>query len=319
MGGFPCYVIMDSGPGYKSEMTQKFVGQNSDGFDTTATYMGRAKPFVERFIGTMRTSFFDLCDGYLGKRDPKKYNKETVKANAKLTVGQFRKMLYDFIVNDYHHTEHSGLGGQTPYQAWMERIKYRAPIFPEHIDDISRLRGLRLRDRALQNHGGVFVNYQHFASKELQRLYLRLARTAKKRRSKAHETQVPDIVVDVLVDPLNAQAITVIVPDTGELLEVPNSDPKVPAVSFAELNAGRQPIGAAETPYFHDGTDEAVGESRPTPGEPVPLDDAANIDLISMLAIGESAASTAPPASTGEDGATDDEESEEEYDDYDVD
>lgn len=233
-------------------------------------------------------------------------------------MSQFREMLYEFIVHEYHHTPHSGLNEKTPHQAWMEGLKYRPPVFPEHINDVARLRGLRLRDRALQDHAGLFVDYHYFASEELQILYLRLAQSAPKRRSKAHSTKVPDVVVDILVDPLNAKAITVIVPDTGELIEVPNSDPEVPAISFAELNAGRRAVGAAESPYFHDGTQEVVGGRRRTPGDPVPLDDGDNVDLRSMLEPHDSSSAGVPSASFAETDVTD-EEIEEEIDDYDVD
>lgn len=261
-------VYMDSGPGYnRSEQTKTFISHVADQLVVTPVRMGWAKPFVERLIGTLRTRFFCGLEGYLGKYDPSTYSDETLKSKASMSVNQFRAAIYEFIVNDYHRTPHSGLNNCTPHEKWFEGISHTPPVVPCDLADIRCLRGLKIEGRVLNPHSGIFCDYQSFHSQELSAVYHEIV-------GKRSKTVGNRLTVAILVDPLDARGVTVIHPTTGVLIDVPHiNQEKAAGKSFAEINADRKPLGAAEVPFHRDDTDERMTKRPRLNGHETPLDD----------------------------------------------
>lgn len=102
---------------------------------------GWHKPFIERFFGTLRKRFLMGLEGYIGKRNQPTGISASVAPDDVLTIQQFKEALHDFIVDDYHHTPHAGLGGKTPYEMWCEKEDAGAePLIPDSLGDAYTLR-----------------------------------------------------------------------------------------------------------------------------------------------------------------------------------
>lgn len=267
--------VTDAGPGYRAEMVRKFLEIVADEYDITPTRMGWAKPFIERFISSMRSQFFQELEGYLGKYDPGKYTDQTLIKSAKYTVDQFRQMVSHFIVHVYHKTPHSGLNGKTPLEIWNEGIKLAPPVAPADLDDLKKFRGMR-EEHVLQKNLGITLGLERFNSSELQALYHRMYGNDNNKKNK--------ILVAALWDPLDATAISVVDADSGELIDVPNVSNVRPGVSFAELKAGKKATTTAEeVPYFETSTPVKPAGIPNKKGPDVSLDDGSPFDLGTLL------------------------------------
>lgn len=242
MYGLMQLIVRDSGPGYRSDSIKTFLSKISNSVEVAKTRKGWGKPFVERFIKRIRDQFFRTLEGYLGKYDPKKYSEESLQKSATHTVEDFHDWLYDFIVNDYHKTPHKGLRSKTPLDVWNEGIRFNPPVAPNDVDDLEKLRSVP-GERILHRVQGIDYLYERFHSQELAVLYDRI-HSAKDNEQKKKVT--------ILINPLDASAITVVDPKSGYLINVPNVDSRyVGKQSFAELNAHRKSKTAkGKSPIF---------------------------------------------------------------------
>jgi transposase InsO family protein len=274
--GVPLLVVIDQGVAYIAEDTVRFFNNLKIEIICTGTKMGWGKPMVERFIGTVRTGFFQGFKGYLGKRDKSIYSDSTIKSAAKHTLGEFRKAFSAFIIQ-YHNQPHAGLNGRTPAEVWKESARKYPPISVDEIGHDQLLRGLR-EERQLKHVQGVTCDYQVFNSDELQAIYHRNQKNQKPGRK-------DKVKVTVYRDPLDASAISVVDPLTNRLLEVPNVlGDKISGLSFAETRLNRMVrTTAEEAPVWDDGISEGYsnpGKSRrkgpdvtlDAPGSPVDLE-----------------------------------------------
>jgi transposase InsO family protein len=231
--GVPLLVVMDAGSGYLSDTTRSFLDSLNCTYDVTPTRQPWAKGFVERFIRHIRDSFFRGMKGYLGKYNPLEYTDTNLKQSAKVTVEQFRQKFANF-VHEYHNTPLDRLKGLTPNQAWKKGISQYPPMHIEDMAELKKFRGERVKNRVLNPNLGVFHRGHWFNSDELQSLYFTLKEKQK----------VGKIEVDLLVDPLDAVAVSVIVPPKVslkvgrlEFIEADNTTNHVESKSFAQLEA----------------------------------------------------------------------------------
>jgi hypothetical protein len=232
--GVPCRIVMDAGAGYLSDTTRSFLDSLNCTYDITPTRQPWAKGFCERFIRHIRDNFFRGMKGYLGKYNPLEYTDTNLKQAAKVTIEQFRQKFANF-VHEYHNTQLDRLKGLTPNEAWKKGIAQYPAIHIEDMTELKKFRGERVKGRVLNPNLGVFHRGYWFNSDELQSLYFTL-----KEKSKKGEK----IKVDLLVDPLDAGAVSVIVPPKVslkvgqlELMEATNTSNHVDGKSFAQLEA----------------------------------------------------------------------------------
>lgn len=231
--GIPCRVVMDAGAGYLSDTTRSFLDSLNCTYDVTPTRQPWSKGFCERFIRHIRDNFFRGMKGYLGKYNPLEYTDTNLKKSAKVTIEQFRQKFANFVY-EYHNTPLDRLKGLTPNQAW-EKGTLKYPLF--HIEDMAeqkKFRGERVKNRVLNPNLGVFHRGHWFNSDELQSLYFTLKEKQKEGKIK----------VDLLVDPLDAGALSVVVPPKVslkvgilEFVEANNTSNNVDGKSFAQLEA----------------------------------------------------------------------------------
>jgi hypothetical protein len=231
--GLPLLVVMDAGSGYLSECTRSFLDSLNCTYEVTPTRQPWAKGFVERFIRHIRDNFFRGMKGYLGKYNPLEYTDTNLKQSANVTVEQFRQKFANFLT-EYHNTELTRLGGLTPNEAWKKGIKQFPPLHIDDLEGLKKFRGERVKNRVLNKNSGVYHRGHWFNSDRLQALYFVLSETKK----------TGNIEVDLLVDPLNADALSVVVPPKVsklvgklELIEAINTSNNINGKSFAQLEA----------------------------------------------------------------------------------
>jgi len=232
--GVPSRIVMDAGAGYLSDTTRSFLDSLNCTYDITPTRQPWAKGFVERYIRHIRDTVFRGMKGYLGKYNPLEYTDTNLKQAAKVTIEQFRQKFANF-VHEYHNTPLDRLKGLTPNEAWKKGIAQYPALHIEDMAELKKFRGERVKGRVLNPNLGVFHRGYWFNSDELQSLYFTLKEKTKKGEK---------IKVDLLVDPLDAGAVSVIVPPKVslkvgqlELMEATNTSNYVDGKSFAQLEA----------------------------------------------------------------------------------
>lgn len=236
MGGIGMTYVFDNGPGYRAEMTRKFM--HAIGSDVTYCRSRRAdeKPHVERMFGTWRVKFFSKLSGYLGKRKKEIIPEETIRQAAKLTVAEFMELLEAYIQDEYHHTQNRGINNWTPFDMWQEHARADEIMTLTDFDDRLKLRGNAKRLSGTSTHG-ISHRGQRFHSDELK--------TAVNQRIKNFGDQ--SIPMDVLIDDYDASAITVVLSDQ-HIIEVPNVAKVGRDVSFTELKSHMRKVNEADAP-----------------------------------------------------------------------
>ncbi len=217
MEGLFTELVCDGGPAYIAAITQNFLRHIAFKTQISPIREGWGKPFIERFIGTLRTRFFSNLDAYLGKSDPKKYQDKRIIEAATLTLDAFEEELEHFIVHEYHHTPHAGLRNQTPFERWQEGVK-NSPIVPvDELSDLNLLRGFPANSTLHRNNGFTF-EYEWFRGAELSKIYDYLA--SKRKGS-------DPIKIDYFVDKNDASGVSVVDPrpgQNGKLINIKNKD-----------------------------------------------------------------------------------------------
>jgi hypothetical protein len=236
--GLPRFVRLDAGVGYRAETTRLFLDTIQCGYEITAVRTPWHKGFVESFIKKLRISCFEGTKGYLGKFNPDIYTDTGVKAEAQLTVEQFKQKFANF-VREYHNTPLKRLKNLTPNQAWIEGTKLHPVEVPDDVAELRKYKGLKVNHKYSIQYG-LTHQYEFFNAPILLPLYDEFCK-----RTKSSSKQ-PDLYLDFLVDPNDATSISVIKPDILcekpgrlELIEIPNTDSNSIGKSFAQLYAVR--------------------------------------------------------------------------------
>lgn len=77
-------------------------------------------------------------------------------AQASIFANDFGGIIIRWIVDDYHHSEHAGLDGQTPYNAWLEQTAKYGIEVPPPMDQIRHIFGVTV-SRAISGKGVRFL------------------------------------------------------------------------------------------------------------------------------------------------------------------
>lgn len=132
MAGLPRSLHLDNG----SEFHSKALGRGCTQFGIALTYRPPGQPqfggHIERIIGTLMTKIKAL-PGATGHSVKNRKNFDPEKTAA-LTLQEFERWLAIEIGERYHHTEHRGLKGGTPYAAWKVAQPLSRPV--KHMDDL---------------------------------------------------------------------------------------------------------------------------------------------------------------------------------------
>ncbi|OKY25126.1 hypothetical protein BI291_03685 [Thalassotalea sp. PP2-459] len=236
MGGIAMTYVFDNGPGFRAEMTRKFM--NAIGSDVTycRSRHPEEKPHVERMYRTWRKKFFSKLSGYLGKRDKEVVPEHTLKQAATLTVTEFIELFDAYIQDEYHHTPNRGINNYTPYQMWQKHAHLDEVMTIGDFDDRLKIRGSLKKLTCTSTHG-VSHRGQRFHSEELKMVFNQAVCNTKK----------SSLPMEVMIDDFDASAITVVLPD-GQLIEVPNVRGIERDISFTKLSSHMLNVNEEDLP-----------------------------------------------------------------------
>lgn len=223
-------VVYDNGSAFISDETTNLLHAISASSSPHSTKSPWKKGIVERFGLTLRSSF--LCDvsSYMGKRSSG--STLSNKDYPTVTKAKFMERLAEFFIYDYNRSPHEGLKGLSPILKWHEGLHDACfePVCPMAPESLMLFRGIRTT-RLPSDRSTITLNNQHFNSYELSEVISSSRLHFTKPRSK--------FSIEILYNPFDASAITVIHPETGELIDVPNREDVAPMTSFDELNHAR--------------------------------------------------------------------------------
>jgi putative transposase len=196
------------------------------------TFMGEAKATP----GTTRSN----------PKDRAEYDSE---GNAKLTIAAFERLFCEFIVNDYHKSEHSGEGmnRRTPLQRWTQGILY-GDIFPPTglppvpSDPLHLKLTLMPIERRSIDKGCVELFSNRYYSPELERLGLTVD------LNKPLDARL----FEVRYDPRNIYTVWVRDPSTGKYISANAQGVKWTYRSLIEHRAIRKNLGRPADEYKDD-------------------------------------------------------------------
>lgn len=219
MAGLPRSLHLDNAPEFHSKALTRGCAE----FGVELIYRPHGRPHfgghIERFIGTMMSRLKGL-PGATGASvaDRKKRNPEKT---AVLTLKELETWLAIDVGERYHHTDHAGLPGATPYGAWRAQAPLAQPV--KNLQDF-RIAFLPAIER--QVHGGSIqfnrIQYWHSA----------LATLAD-----------PHAPIVAHYDPANISRLYVLTPDKT-VIEVPFAQLHRPAVALWEVLAANKHLRA---------------------------------------------------------------------------
>lgn len=137
MHGTPELIVFDGGAAFKSLRFRKAAEDLGVMWEMAMNGVPENRGTIERVFKTFASDFAPRLSGHTfssiiekGDADPEK--------RAALTLDDFTFALLRWVVDIYHNTPHSGLGGETPVRAWR-RLSKRYGVTPPPDSEMMRL------------------------------------------------------------------------------------------------------------------------------------------------------------------------------------
>ncbi len=189
MHGKPMTAVSDGSTAATGDQFHQIITSTGAIHLTTPSYEPWKKPFIERFMLTLRTQFLAKFDTYLGsklfrnhdhlnngdsvEKAVMKKNKNGKMNKHRLTEEKFVEALDDFLAI-YHTNPHTGLGGYSPLEVWQQSVSENPKeqvTLPSSHPVFSRM-GLKAKKaRVINRDGVVTVNNAQYGSPALKGLY----------------------------------------------------------------------------------------------------------------------------------------------------
>ncbi len=166
MRGSPEQVVSDSGSSFIADIVQAAIINLSAAPKIPPIDLTYFRGRIERVFGTVHTALISRFHGRtfadtveLGDYNPK--------LMANLDRNEIARILVRFVVDAYHNMPHCGLGGETPFNAWLRLTKLFGVIEPPDRDKKRAIFGVKLK-RKLRTGGihilGLSYNSEHLES-----------------------------------------------------------------------------------------------------------------------------------------------------------
>jgi hypothetical protein len=225
--------VVDGGTGPTSLSATSFMNTAGIPIDVVQTAAGWKKPYIERFNGTVRSTFAKLLPSYCG-HDITRVQDRTLREKASMTPEMFRAAFEKWLLDEYHVSPHSGLDNKTPYQSWKDSFKDPSirPMLPANYDQLVLPQG-EVKFATISGdacHQGVQINNVRYNDKAniLKTIGLKLRRLNK------------DNVVECMYSVTDISQITVRDPETEQTFVANAVNKDIEAgTSLAEFEAGR--------------------------------------------------------------------------------
>lgn len=126
-------LVTDWGSAFRSEETRRVVRALGATFDHPPAGRPHLRGTIERVFSTTETRFLSH---FTGRTFSSVVDKGTYKAGegASIPLDVLARSLVRYVVDDYHHRPHAGLGGETPHNAWVRLVGQtgRLPVPDKH-------------------------------------------------------------------------------------------------------------------------------------------------------------------------------------------
>ena len=167
MHGRPETIVLDRGPNYIGDEVYDLLadlGIVNLGAPAKKPWL---RPFIERLFRTIHLGFAQRFSGRTfsdvvarGENDPA--------ARASMTIDEFLHWLVRWIVDIYHNTEHAGLLGRTPAEAWTQS-QTSSRLQAVSREELRKVFGIR-RTRKL-GPSGITMMHIRYQTDDLMKIY----------------------------------------------------------------------------------------------------------------------------------------------------
>jgi transposase InsO family protein len=193
MHGKPAKVVSDGSTAATGDQFHNIVTSTGAIHITTQANQPWKKPFIERFMLTLRTQWASKFDTYLGSKlfrnhdhlnnddkvekvvmqEGKKHKGKRHKSKKHcMTEEEFVDNFERYIADTYHQSPHGGLNGYTPLEVWNNSVAdepMRWTTLPNHHPVFTRM-GLSADMRNIHPDGCIRVNNALYACEKLKEL-----------------------------------------------------------------------------------------------------------------------------------------------------
>ncbi len=111
-------LVTDWGNAFYSTETRRVVTSMGATYDHPPAGMAQLRGTVERMFSTYEKRFTSHFSGRTFSNVVQKGDYDA-EANASVPFEVLARAIVRYVVDDYHHRPHAGLGGETPYNAWV--------------------------------------------------------------------------------------------------------------------------------------------------------------------------------------------------------
>jgi len=231
---WPEAVYTDNGTEFIADRTEQVYRAARVGYTRPAAGQPQRRPFIESLfhvIGPLLTQYFD-GKTFANPLDKADYDPAV---HVSVDVDEMIKVFLIALLDIYHNRPHSGLGGNTPHNAWVQATQEYEIKFPPSAAGMIRIFGVATK-RVIQTDG--IINYGiTYNNDELQTL----------RRQQGQEE------FDVMYDPECAEMVIVKGPDGW--FPVKNTIGLDDTVTLYEWTAARKQIRERNAENAAEGMD----------------------------------------------------------------
>ncbi len=150
---WPKVVYTDNGTEFTATRTEAVYRAAQVGYTRPAAGDPQRRPFIESVfhsVGPLLTSYFD-GKTFASIAEKGDYNPAE---NISIDVDELVKVFLFAVLDVYHNRPHSGLGGDTPHNAWVRATQNYQIRFPPDAAGMARIFGVKTQ-RVLQTDGIV--------------------------------------------------------------------------------------------------------------------------------------------------------------------
>lgn len=251
MWGKPGSIYVDNAP----ELSSKSVlfGCRAQGIQPPETRPGGQPHFggiIERFMGNAMDKMRLLRGSTVDQRGFGKEKTRDPNESAEMSRSELELWLLEQICEQYHHTPHSGIGGQAPIKAWERGIfgteKKAGRGLPEVPPDKNKvfLDFAAMEYRTIQRYG---IRWDGDYWDEILRPFLD---SGTKRKFLVKR------------NPYDLSCIWLLNPDDGQYYEIPSKEVGRPRVALWELKESKRLVRQRRDPVDEERMDASVSRQR---------------------------------------------------------
>ena len=167
--GRPVIIATDTGASFVASDSIERVIDLGSALQYAAVKCAELRAMIERWFGTLNRTLTPRLPGHT-QSNPTKRGDYDAEANACLDDDDLIRILVCYIVDEYHHTPHDGLGGQTPSRRWRD-LEQETGFLQPPVDRLTRCAALGIELQLRVGKQGVTVFGNRYSCPELREHY----------------------------------------------------------------------------------------------------------------------------------------------------